>query len=204
MTFRCRSSVRSILLLGVASLGCAGFLGCQTNPDAGADWFEGGEAIPPSQSTMRMTTRILAAKGEYAQAEFVVQRLIDEHPQEPGSWTEGAEVLLLQGRVADAITLLDAGLEEIPGNPILLNDRGLCHLLAGALATAASDIRAAYEIDPGDADFVANLALIMALEGDLDAARRLWSRVLPKSDVEANIEIAVRARSRFEVPSEGS
>lgn len=173
----------------------SGLVACDSTGGTEAqDWFEGGDSLPPSEQTMRLTARILAAKGDFAQAEFLAQRLVEQYPEDPSTYTEGAEILLLQGRVADAIEIIDLGLDRLPEQATLLNDRGLCQLLAGDLVRATADFEAAYNIDPDDADFVANLALARALGGDEDAARRLWARVLPAPDVERNLEIAREAR----------
>jgi tetratricopeptide (TPR) repeat protein len=175
----------------------AGAIGCESSPTKEGDWFAGGAELPPNEETLRMTARILAAKGEFAKAGFAVDRMISDFPDRPGTYTEGAEILLQQGRVQDAVALLDDGLGRLPGNAILHNDRGLCRLLNADLAGATQDFEAALEVDPGDADFVANTALAAALAGDEAKARALWGRVLPEDAVESNLAIARGARSRF-------
>jgi tetratricopeptide (TPR) repeat protein len=140
---------------------------------------------------------VLAAKGNTAQAGFLLNRLAAEYPDHVGTYTEGAEVLLLEGRIADAIDWLNRGLARMPEQPMLLNDRGLCHLLASDLPAATSDFSAAYAADPGDADYVSNLAVARALAGNEAEAAELWARVLPQSDVSANLRICRDARRNF-------
>ncbi len=170
--------------------------GCEST-DKMDDWFEGGEMQPASSDTLQLTARILAAKGKTQQAGFVLDRMLDEYPDQIGTYAEGASVLLVEGRVSDAEDLLDRGLEVLPGNPVLLNDRGMVRLLSGNLAGATADFNAALTADPVDADYVANAALGAALEGDEARAVRLWSRVLSKQDVDRNLAIARAARVRF-------
>ena len=136
----------------VAMLGLGS--GCDSSQDKSGDWFEGGSELPPNEDTLRMTARILAAKGDYAKAGYAVDRMIVEYPERTASYTEGAEILLQQGRVQDAIQLLDLGLDRIPGDPVLLNDRGLCRLLEADLPGATMDFAAALEVDPRDADYL--------------------------------------------------
>lgn len=175
--------------------------GCQTTvepaPSQATDWFDGGPMQPATAETLQLTARVLAAKGRMDQAGFVLDRMYAQYPDFLGTYTEGAEVLLLQGRVKDATGWLDRGLQRFPAQPILLNNRGLCHLLAADLPAATTDFEAAYAADSGDADFVANLALARALAGNDMEAARLWNSVLPPEAVGENLTIAKQARPRF-------
>ena len=126
--------------------------------------------------------------------------MYQQYPDNLGTYSEGAEVLLIEGRITDAIQWIDRGLVRFPDNPILLNNRGLCHLLDADLAAADKDFKAAYAKDPSDADYVSNLALTRALSGDEAEARKLWERVVPQSDVDANMKMAIAARPKFSKP----
>jgi len=170
---------------------------CQSTPDPNLDWFEGGALKPTTAQTLQLTARVLAARGDTTRAGYVIERLLREHPDHLGTYTEGAEILLSEGRMQDAIGWLDRGLVRFPGHPVLHNDRGLCHLLAADLAPATADFEAACKADPADAEYVSNLALARALGGDEDGARELWGRVLTPADVNSNLEIARAIRARF-------
>ncbi|MBU3728793.1 MAG: hypothetical protein FGM37_06025 [Phycisphaerales bacterium] len=188
-------SARRAIALACAALAAAA--GCQSAPDKDADWFDGGPLKPASAETLQLTARVLAAKGNTDQAGFILNRLAAEYPDHVGTYTEGAEVLLLEGRVSEAIGWLSRGLERMPNQPVLLNDRGMCHLLASDLASATRDFKAAYLIDPGDADYVCNLALARALAGHEEVASELWSRVISPSEVAANLAVCRNARVNF-------
>jgi Flp pilus assembly protein TadD len=170
---------------------------CQSTPDPNLDWFDGGALKPTTAQTLQLTARVLAARGDTTRAGYVIERLQREHPDYLGTYTEGAEVLLAEGRITEAVAWLDRGLERFPSNAVLLNDRGLCHLLAADLAHATADFEAAYAVDSADAEYVSNLALARALGGDVAGAEALWSRVLPPADVRANLSIAEASRPRF-------
>ena len=173
--------------------------GCQSGQDKEKekDWFEGGPMQLASPDTMQLTARVLAAKGKTEQAGFLIERMYQRYPDNLGTYSEGAEVLLIEGRITDAIQWIDRGLVRFPENPVLLNNRGLCHLLDADLAAADKDFRAAYAKDPSDADYVSNLALTRALSGDEKEARQLWERVVPQADVDANMKLAIAARPKF-------
>mgnify|MGYP001111237835 FL=1 len=170
---------------------------CQATTDPEPDWFEGGPMRPASAETLQLTARVLASKGDTARAGAVLDRLLREHPDHLGTYTEGAEVLLYEGRINEAVRWLDRGLERFPQHAVLLNDRGLCHLLVPDLAAATKDFEAAYAADKDDADYVANLALVRALAGDEARARELWRRVVGPEPVEGNLEVERKARPGF-------
>lgn len=198
---RAGSPIRALALAALAALAaCAGCEVTKTQEQpAGqsADWFEGGPMRSASADTLQLTARVLAAKGETERAGYLLNRLLADYPDHLGTYTEGAEVLLLEGRVAEAIKWLERGLARFPDQPVLLNDRGLCHLLNVDLAAATADFQKAYDADPADADYVSNLALAKALAGDESGARQLWSRVLTPEEVDDNVRQAVEARPRF-------
>ncbi len=191
-------ALRPVLALAASAM-LVGF-GCQAKPAANSDWFEGGEMKPAAADTLQLTARVLASKGDTARAGYVIDRMAREHPDYLGTYTEGAEVLLIEGRVKEAIGWLDRGLERFPNHPILRNNRGMCHLLAADLTAATADFEAAYEADPGDAEYVFNLGLAKALAGDEAEAKGYWNRVLNAKEVEQNLQVARTARSNFSRP----
>lgn len=176
--------------------------GCQSTEEKPKDWFEGGPMQPATADTLQMTARVLATKGRTEQAGFLLNRMLSEFPDHLGTYTEGAEILLIEGRVAEAIKWLDRGLAKYPNQPILLNNRGMCHLLAADIPAATSDFETAYAADPVDADYVSNLALAKALAGDEAGAEQLWNRVVPPTDVESNIKLSRLARAKFKAASQ--
>lgn len=189
---------RSLLRTAAALLSAGAVLGgCQSAQDSDKDWFEGGPMQPATAETLQLTVRVLAAKGQTAQAGFLLNRMLVDHPDHLGTYTEGAEVLLIEGRVDDAIDWLSRGLERMPGQPLLLNDRGVCHLLSANLDRAARDFDAAHAADPRDADFVSNVALARALQGQDEEALRLWNLVVSPEEAASNLKIAAAARRKF-------
>lgn len=196
---RCASRVALTVAVACACIGIS-VTGCASVPDDSKDWFDGGPMQPASPETLQLTARMLAAKGSTAQAGFLMNRLLVEYPDHLGTYTEGAEVLLIEGRVAEAIKWIDRGLERFPNHPILLNDRGTCYVLSANLPAATRDFETCYAADPGDADYVGNLALARALAGQEDEARMLWGRILGPYEVFQNIELARKARGNFAAP----
>ena len=105
---------------------------------------------------------MLAAKGETSRAGYVMNRMLADYPDFVGTYSEGAEVLVIEGRISEAVKWLDRGLAKFPNHPVLMNDRGMCHLLLADLPAAKADFEVAYQADTDDSEYVANLALAHA------------------------------------------
>lgn len=195
---RNRSTMHATLLLTLPVISL--LVGCTSSPAPAPaeDWFEGGPQKPASAETLQLTARVLAGKGNTEQAGFLINRMYRDYPDNLGTYTEGAEVLLIEGRVKEATEWLERGLTRFPNNPVLRNDRGMCRLLDANLKDATADFEAAYAADPSDADYVGNLALVKALAGDTEGARALWSRILQSEDVEHNLKQASAAQAKFQ------
>lgn len=174
-------------------------LGCENQPKE-TDYFEGGDLSPPSASTLQMTGRILAAKGLYDQAEFVLTRLLNEYPNDLAAYTELAEILVVQGRILDGMKILNSGLKRFPNNAVLKNDLGMCQLLQRDLPAATKSFQEAMKADPGESVYIGNCALVAALGGDEKQAKLLWSRVASPDEVRANLALAHEAKVHFSLP----
>ena len=128
-----RTRPTRLVALGLIALAASTLAGCSsTTPATADDWFEGGPQKPATAETLQMTARVLASKGNTEQAGFVVDRMYRDYPDNLGTYTEGAEVLLIQGRVKEATEWLNRGLTRFPNNPVLRNDRGMCKQIGRA------------------------------------------------------------------------
>lgn len=181
----------------LAPLALFGAVACESTPEPDPDWFDGGPLRPATAETLQLTARVLAAKGETSRAGYVMNRMLADYPDFVGTYSEGAEVLVIEGRISEAVKWLDRGLARFPDHAVLMNDRGMCHLLLADLPSATRDFEVAYKADPDDAEYVANLALTNALSGKDETAVSLWSRVVPLEDAKANLAIARAARAKF-------
>lgn len=170
---------------------------CQSAPEPDPDWFDGGPLRPAAPETLQLTARVLAAKGETSRAGYVMNRMLADYPDFVGTYSEGAEVLVIEGRISEAVKWLDRGLAKFPDHPVLMNDRGMCHLLLADVPAAKADFEVAYQADTDDSEYVANLALAHALSGDDENAMNLWLRVVSVEDAKSNLAIAQQARPKF-------
>ncbi|HEY1383374.1 MAG TPA: tetratricopeptide repeat protein [Dongiaceae bacterium] len=82
----------------------------------------------------------------------------------------------------------DAALFLDPENPTILNNKALSLAQEGKLDEAVTTMQTAIDQPSASAQTRQNLALLMALKGDTDAAERLARKDLPPAVAEANIE----------------
>jgi Flp pilus assembly protein TadD len=103
------------------------------------------------------------------------------------------------GNYQQAQQQYDAALFLDPENPTILNNKALSLAQQGQLDEAVKTMKLATDQPSASAQARQNLALLMALQGDADAAERLARKDLPPAVAEANIEY-YRALAKPEQP----
>lgn len=93
-----------------------------------------------------------------------------------------------EGEYSQAQQQYDAALFLDPENPTVLNNKALSLAQEGRLDEAVTTMKIATDQPSASAQARQNLALLMALKGDAEAAERLARKDLPPSVAEANIE----------------
>ncbi|MAJ46301.1 MAG: hypothetical protein CBC35_03180 [Planctomycetes bacterium TMED75] len=199
-----RASLLAFLRLScVASLGvsCLLLIGCATDPsklDEKKSYFDGGSLRSPEPTTIVLTGRVLKSQGRVDEAEYVLRRVIADHPKFPPGYAELAELLLKDSRTNEAIILLQRGVVEVPTSALLRNDLGMCFVVTEDFSAAADEFTRARELDRGDAAFTANLAMVRALQGHYDESVRLYSEVIPVAEAHGNVAVLAEARGDLE------
>jgi Flp pilus assembly protein TadD len=93
-----------------------------------------------------------------------------------------------EGQYGQAQEQYDAALFLDPENPTVLNNKALSLAQQGRLDEAVKTMKVATDQPSASAQARQNLALLMALKGDAEAAERLARKDLPPAVAEANIE----------------
>ena len=93
-----------------------------------------------------------------------------------------------EGEYQQAQEQYDAALFLDPENPTVLNNKALSLAQQGRLDEAVKTMQTATDQPSASAQARQNLALLMALKGDAEAAERLARKDLPPAVAEANIE----------------
>lgn len=195
----CRSYPRPLILMVMA----LALSGCATNTTRSgiansahfdAD-FESQADRPPTAKTLYTFARLLAAQGKDAECQFVLRRVIEEHPRYLPAYCELAELHLRHRGVEDAIATLSAGLGVSPQDPILLNNLGMCWMLKGDYDKALSMFTPAAAIAPQDARYRANMAASLGMMGRYDEALSLYQQVVPTTEAYYNLSVLCEARN---------
>ena len=89
-------------------------------------------------------------------------------------------------RFAEAQAAYGRALALSPDNPEVLNNLGLSQAMAGNLADAVATLKTAEDQPRASMQVRQNLALLLTLQGDVDAADRIASKDLPPEIVRNN------------------
>jgi Flp pilus assembly protein TadD len=151
------------------------------------DEFAAGKDRVPTAETLYAMSRILVARNRDAKAEFVLVRIIEQHPGFIPAYNELAELRMRNDRTDEAITSLEAGLAIAPDQPVLLNNLGVCAMVSEDYESAVTHFLAAMDAAPNVARYQANLGVAMALMGDYDGAYEVMLGVLGEYDARTNL-----------------
>ncbi|MEX0746231.1 MAG: tetratricopeptide repeat protein [Phycisphaeraceae bacterium] len=196
----CLSGHRVVLPLLVAmllSVGCA-----SSNDRHGfAEWTapppEPVSNRPPTPRTLSAMARILAAQGKYEEAVFVLQRLLEEHPEYIPAYNDLAEIHLSQGDMTAAVDVLEEAITLAPEDPVLLNNRGVCYLFQDEPATALPWFEEALRAAPGHDRARANVAVALGLMGEYERAYDLYDQFLTPAVSRYNVGVLAESRNDY-------
>ena len=110
--------------------------------------FEKAADRPPTSKTLYVMAKLYAGQGKDAEAEQLLQQVLNENPRFVPAFCELAEARMRQQRVPDAIRTLEAGLNVAPAEPVLLNNLGMCRVLQGDYEPALQAFLAAVAARP--------------------------------------------------------
>jgi Flp pilus assembly protein TadD len=189
-----------LLALAVAAItlpGCSAQPSIRYSADSSYDEeFDRAAGRPPTPRTLYALASILAGKGQDAQAEYVLRRLIESHPQFLPAYNDLAALCLRSDRFEEARTVLEAGLTRGPDDPVLINNLGMCHLLTRDYTAALEQFERAVERSPRNSRYLANRALAVGLMGDEARALELYRAFLTPTEAEHNLAIIARANDQ--------
>jgi len=182
-----------------------GFAGCsseETVPDGtesqADDTFAEGADRAPTPRTLHTMAKILSSQAREDQAQFVLMRIIREHPLYMPAYSDLAELLVRDERTDDAIETLILGLKLVPTDPVLLNNLGMCWLLKRDYQRALESFAAAAAAVPEDARYRSNMATALGMMGRYDEALSLYEQVVPPDEAHHNLGVVCEARGDAE------
>lgn len=156
--------------------------------------FEEGGNRPPSAATLYSMARIVRAQGKESIYQFMLERIINEHPRFIPAYCDLAEVYASQSDFDAAIETLAAGLRVSPNDPILINDIGMCWLFKKDYVRSLEYFRQAAALAPEDASYRANMAVALGMLGRYEESLSLYEQVIPVWDAHYNLAVLCAAR----------
>jgi len=192
------SLLGAVLICVFCLAGCLDSTHTQSNIDSVASRsqleFQRQRNRPPAARTLYAMADIMATQGKDSGCEFVLKRIIREHPQFFPAYNSLAELQLRQGRVNEAISTISKGLHIHPRDPVLLNNLGMCWLIRRNYEKALEMFTKASGIVPQNVRYRANMAVALGLMGRYDESLSLFKQVLPEDKANHNLNILREAR----------
>jgi len=186
-----------LLSCGIVCLLCFG--GCLESAGVGSDTaliptdseldFQSQANRPPTAKTLYAMAEILAAQGRDSQCEFVLKRIVREHPQFIPAYNSLAELQMRQRRLNEAMETISRGLRVRPKDPVLLNNLGICWIIRREYEKALEMFTMAAGVLPENARYRANMAMALALMDRDEEALALFKQVLPEAQAKHNLDV---------------
>ncbi|MBX2856980.1 MAG: tetratricopeptide repeat protein [Rhodobacteraceae bacterium] len=166
-----------------------------------------GLAIHPSDSLLRLErAKVFIASGRAEQASEILETLLTELPQDPSILQALGVARDRLGEHAIAKEAYQQAMALGRPSAALLSNAAMSHLLSGDLQEAETLLRQAI-VAPGATPQVRqNLALVLSLRGEIQAATQLSAETLPRplasSSVSAYAKISTPATTTLAPPAQ--
>jgi len=176
-----------IILLAASTTGCATFGRRSPAP-----------AEVAASRELRSEGAVAIERGNWQQAEILLQQALELSPDDAQSHRYMAEVLWRRGAVDDAMSQMRAAVELDPADPELAVRAGEMALALKAFDTALPHADAAIRLDPKQASAWALRGRVFRRMNQNDRAMADWQRALELSPNDANVllDVAVLYRER--------
>jgi Flp pilus assembly protein TadD len=179
--------------------GCASDQGMDRfgeNPIA-AD-FDAAKDRKPTPETLYAMARLLAARQRDDEAEHVLVRVTNEHPEFVPAYNDLAELMVRKGDLDEAVKRINFGLAFDPSNAVLLNNLGMVYILKEDYARALELFERALENDGRNGRYRTNKAVALGMLGEYEHALATYQQVLPRGDAHYNVGVICEARHDLE------
>lgn len=153
--------------------------------------------LDPDLSEARFQLALLyAQRAQTTRALQLWTELAREQPGHPQGINRIALAFTAAGAFDPAIRVLKQGIEFFPHNAGLITNLGVAYLGAGEPELAEAAFMEAARVDPGAVEAVVDRAEILLSRGGLEAARMLYTSVLPHIS-ERDPEFVMKVRRRI-------
>lgn len=191
----CTAGIICVLCLG----GCSDPAASGPEPvwganDADID-FQTANGRPPTAKTLCAMADIFAVQGRDSECEYVLRRVLREHPQYLPAYNSLAELQMRQGLTREAIETLRIALGLHPDEPTILNNLGMCRIVRGEYEDALDMFTKAAGTRPEYAKYRANMAVALGLIGREEESLALFSQVTSEDKASQNVTVLREARN---------
>ena len=198
MSDTCWTKLTFSLTLWAACMLC--LIGCSESARSRTDWvqndslsdFETQASRPATAKTLWAMADILATQGKDSQCEFVLKKIIHEHPAFLAAYNSLAELKMRQGQTKAAIKTLQDGLGINPDAPVLLNNLGMCWMILQDNEIALEMFTKAAGIMPENPKYRANMAVVLGLMGRDEESLSLFKQVLSEDLANQNLAVLLK------------
>jgi tetratricopeptide (TPR) repeat protein len=167
------------VVLSMALIGCAD----NTSPDHSRPADSAIKDVPINADTHYAAAQLAESRGEFGQAIDQYQAALKEQPNHLGA-LYGLGCLQVELRhYSSAINTWQRYVKATGGSAIAYCDLAYAEEWAGKPAAAVSDYQRAIKKDPQNENTRVNYGLMLARQGDMDAAADQLGAVLPQAEV---------------------
>jgi Flp pilus assembly protein TadD len=156
--------------------------------------FENGAKRAPEAGTLYVMAQLLTEQGKDDQAQTVLVRIIQEHPEFMPAYCDLSAIQMRHHQDGEAEKTLRAGLKIAPHEAVLLNDLGMCEMVRGDHEAAAAAFTKAAGWAPDQPRYRANLAAALGLMGRYGESLALYRQIMPASEAYHNEAVLCSAR----------
>jgi tetratricopeptide (TPR) repeat protein len=145
------------------------------------DFERAAELAPNDAEPLLALGDLLRDAGRIDEAIATYRRAIEREDADAASWLKLGNALGLAGRWEEARAAFAQAVARAPALGAARNGLGAALMHLGRIAEAGEELERAAALDPVDPNPLLNLALLREREGDREAARRAWRRVLERA-----------------------
>jgi len=139
--------------------------------------------------------RKLIQKGQFEDADFLLDQVLESHPQNTDALIAKSGLQLKAGRVVEAKHLLQAAFQLDPDNPVILTNLANLALFENRLPEALEHLQTAAAQSPDHLPAILLLGQINLQRGDLGEARPWLSRAAGLAPADPDVLVACSAEA---------
>lgn len=132
----------------------------------------------------------LIRKGQFEDAGFLLEQVLESHPQNTGALIAKSGLQLKAGRVAEAKHLLQAAFQLDPADPVILTNLANLALFENRLADALEHLRTVTAQSPDHLPAILLLGQINLQRGDFGEAQKWLSRAADLAPADPSVLVA--------------